>query len=557
MILASAERIAEYTARGIWGSITVDDLFRVAVVSGRDRLAIADASNKADFMPTPKLRLSWVELADLVDALSLRLADAGIGRDDVVGVQLPNCVELAAVYLAAARLGFILSPFPIQYRAHELTDLLPFAGARAFITARDVKGHDAAAMVARDVPSVTKILAWGGPSDGTIQTLDDMGAPDRLRLAGLPRPDANDILTITWTSGTEARPKGVPRSHNYWVTAGQAVAEAGELGDGATLLNPFPMVHVGSLGGMFFPWLIKHGVLVQHQPFDLDVFLRQIAEERISYTVAPPAVLALLRQNAALRTKYDLSSLKSLGTGSAPLSPEVMAWFEAELGLAVWNSFGSSEGCAIFGGRIDVPDPALRATYLPRWGVADIAFASRTSRMQETRLVDPVTEQEVTEAGQSGELRLRGPFVFDGYWNAPTLTQAAFDADGYFRTGDMFELAGDGDVPRYYRFIGRTKEVINRGGVKISPAEIEALLESHPNVREAAVIGMKDARLGERVCAVVATRDGGAITLDDVLDHLRGRQIAIYKLPEHLIVLPALPRNPVGKVLKRELVVPK
>jgi cyclohexanecarboxylate-CoA ligase len=560
MILASAEHIAEYTARGIWGSTTIDDLFRAAVIGGRDRLAIADASNKADFMSTANLRLSWVELADLVDALSLRLADAGIGRDDVVGVQLPNCVELAAVYLAAARLGFILSPFPIQYRAHELADLLPFAGATAFITARNVKGHDAGAMIAEAVPSVATILAWGGPSDGAIQTLDDLAPPDRVRLAAIAARagvTANDILTITWTSGTEARPKGVPRSHNYWITAGQAVAEAGELRDGDTLLNPFPMVHLGSLGGMFFPWLIKRGVLVQHQPFDLDVFLRQIAEEKIAYTVAPPAILALLRQNTAVRTRYDLSSLRSLGTGSAPLSPEVMAWFEDVMGLAVWNTFGSSEGCAIFGGRIDVPDPALRATYLPRWGVPDIDFASRASRLQETRLVDPATGLVATEAGQSGELRLRGPYVFGGYWNAPELTAAAFDTDGYFRTGDMFELAGDGAAPRYYRFIGRNKEVINRGGVKISPAEIEGLLETHPNIREAAVIGMQDPRLGEKVCAVVATRDGGAIALEDVLAHLNGLHIAIYKLPEHLIVLPALPRNPVGKILKRELVAPR
>lgn len=566
MIVASAERIADYTARGIWGSTTIDDLFRAAVIGGRERLAIADASNKGDFTTMAPLRLSWLGLADLVDRLSLRLHEAGIGRDDVVGVQLPNCVELAAVYLAAARLGCIVSPFPIQYRTHELADLLPFAGARAFITARNVKGHDAAAMVAAAVPSVTTILAWGGLSEGIIGTLDDLDAMtlDRLRLADIAARaavTANDSLTITWTSGTEARPKGVARSHNYWITAGQACAEAGELGDGDTLLNPFPMVHVGSLGGMFFPWLIKRGVLVQHQPFDLDVFLRQIAEERIAYTVAPPAVLALLRQNAVLRTRYDLSSLKSLGTGSAPLSPEVMQWFQEELGLAVWNAFGSSEGCALFGNRIDVPDPALRATYLPRFGVPGISFRSWASQVQETRLVDPATEREVTEAGQSGELRLRGAFVFTGYWNDPELSAAAFDADGFFRTGDMFELAdasgaGAGEVPRFYRFIGRVREVINRGGVKISPAEIEALIESHPNVREAAVIAMVDERLGERVCAVVATRDGAPIALETIVAHLKGLQIAVYKLPEHLVQLPALPRNPVGKVRKRDLVVP-
>jgi acyl-CoA synthetase (AMP-forming)/AMP-acid ligase II len=236
-----------------------------------------------------------------------------------------------------------------------------------------------------------------------------------------------------------------------------------------------------------------------------------------------------------------------------------MRWFQDELGLAVWNAFGSSEGCALFGSRIDVPDPALRATYLPRFGVPGISFPSWTSRVQETRLVDPATEREVTEAGKAGELRLRGPFVFTGYWNNPALSAAAFDAEGYYRTGDMFELtdasgAGEGVAPRYYRFIGRSREVISRGGVKISPAEIEALIESHPNVREAAVIGMMDELLGERVCAVVATRDGAPIALDEIVAHLNGLQIAVYKLPERLVQLPALPRNPVGKILKRDLV---
>ena len=196
----------------------------------------------------------------------------------------------------------------------------------------------------------------------------------------------------------------------------------------------------------------------------------------------------------------------------------------------------------------------MRATWLPRFGGPGIRFPSWTSRVQETRLVDTATEREIVATGEPGELRLRGPFVFDGYWNNPELTQAAFDAEGYFRTGDMFELAGEDAVPRYYRFIGRSKEVISRGGTKISPAEIEALIESHPNIREAAVIGMKDDRLGERVCAVVATRDGKDVSLDDIVAHLKARQIAVYKLPERLIVLPALPRNPVGKILKRDLV---
>ncbi len=561
MILTPPERIREYVARGFWGTTTIDDLFRAAVVGGRDRLAIVDAPNKSSFMTTAPLRLSWNELAANVDRLCQRLLAAGIRRDDVIGAQLPNCVELAYLYLAAARLGFILSPFPIQYREHELRDLIGFAGISGFVTARSIRGHDHGAMVARlrrELPNLRFVLAWGGPSGDGIDTLDDLSASeaDRVLVADAARRaavTANDIVTITWTSGTEARPKGVPRHHNYWICAGTAVGQAGLLKDGDALLNPFPMVHVGSLGGMFFPWLIWRGVLVQHQPFELDIFLQQIQDEHINYTVAPPAVLNLLMQNDALRKRYDLTSLRSVGSGSAPLSPWMIRAFQEQYNISVWNSFGSSEGCGLFGSGRDVPDPEARANYLPRFGVAGIEWPSWVARIQETRLVDPETEKVITVRGTPGELRLRGSLVLDQYWNAPEQTRAAFDSEGFFRTGDIFELAGDGEMPRYYHYVGRRSEVINRGGTKISPAEIEALIDGHPKVREAAVIGMLDERLGEVVCAIVALRDGQSLTLEELVDYLRDKKIAVYKLPQQLVVVPQLPRNPVGKVLKREL----
>jgi acyl-CoA synthetase (AMP-forming)/AMP-acid ligase II len=561
MILSSSDRIHEYIARGFWGTTTIDDLFRTAVIGGRDRLAIVDAPNKAAFMSTAPLRLSWNELATNVDRLCQRLLAAGVKRDDVIGAQLPNCVELAYLYLAAARLGFILSPFPIQYREHELRDLIGFAGICGFITARSIRGHDHGAMVndlSTDLPNLRFVLAWGGPSGDGIDTLDDLysSPPDRVLVADAARRaavTANDIITITWTSGTEARPKGVPRHHNYWICAGTAVGQAGLLEDGDALLNPFPMVHVGSLGGMFFPWLIWRGVLVQHQPFELDIFLQQIQDEHINYTVAPPAVLNLLMQNDALRKRYNLGSLRSVGSGSAPLSPWMIRAFQEQCDISVWNSFGSSEGCGLFGSSRDVPDPEARANYLPRFGVEGVEWPSWVAHIQETRLVDPETDKVISERGIPGELRLRGSLVLDEYWNAPEQTQAAFDSEGFFRTGDIFELAGDGDVPRYYHYVGRRSEVINRGGTKISPAEIEALIDGHPKVREAAVIGLVDERLGELVCAVVALRDGQSLYLEELVDYLKGKKIAVYKLPQRLFVVPQLPRNPVGKVLKREL----
>ena len=567
MIPFSTQAIEAFTQRGIWGTTTVDDLFRCAVIGAHDRLAIVDPPDKQAMTGLPPLRLNWLELDAMVDRLCSRFMLLGLDKDDIVAVQLPNCVELAVVYLAAARLGLILSPFPIQYREHELSDLLAFVDARAMVTMGHIKGHGHAAMalaLRAQLPLLRPVLVWGSsPAEAAqlsaLERLDTLPLDPVHRAAVAKRNraaaiDANEVFTITWTSGTEARPKGVPKTHNHWICAGIACAQAGELGDGEVLLNPFPMTHIGSLGGMFFPWLIKRGVLVQHQPFDMETFLQQIASERVAYTVAPPAALNLLVQNEALMRKYDLSSLRNVGSGSAPLSPAMMRGLHERYGISVWNSFGSSEGCALFGSARDVPDPEARSEYLPRFGVTGITWPSWVAGIQETRLVDPDTEQEITAAGRAGELRLRGPLVFSGYWNDPEQTRRAFDGLGYYRTGDMFELAGDGPVPRYYHYLARYQDVVNRGGTKISPVEIETLIDGHPKVREAAVIGLADDRLGEIVCAVVALRDRAApITLEELTRFLRDRKIAVYKLPERLLLVDALPRNPVGKVLKRAL----
>ncbi|HXC41105.1 MAG TPA: class I adenylate-forming enzyme family protein [Burkholderiales bacterium] len=566
MIPFSAETIRDYTNRGVWGRTTVDDLFRIAVLGGRERLAIVDPPDKQAMTGVAPLRLNWLELDDMVDRLAARFLALGLKKDDIVAVQLPNCVELAMVYLAVARLGLIISPFPIQYRDHELIDLLGFVDARVMITFGRIKGHDHVAMLAgvkKHLPGLKGVLAWGASASEAqsldAQSLDNLreGVLDRAAVLDASRAaavDANEVFTITWTSGTEARPKGVPKTHNHWMCAGIACAEAGELRDGEVLLNPFPMTHIGSLGGMFFPWLLKGGVLVQHQPFELDTFLTQLASERVAYTVAPPAVLNLLVQNQALMDKYDLSALHSVGSGSAPLSPWMIRGLFDRYGISVWNSFGSSEGCALFGAGRDIPDPEARAEYLPRFGVKGIGWSSWVAGAQETRLVDPATEQEITQPGQPGELRLRGPLVFSGYWNDPEQTRRAFDADGWYKTGDTFEIAGEGPTPRYYHYLARTKDVVNRGGMKISPAELETLIDGHPKVREAAVIGVPDARMGEVVCAVVVPRDPAAkLELKELTDYLRDKRIAVYKLPERLAIVDALPRNPVGKVLKRDL----
>ena len=169
-----------------------------------------------------------------------------------------------------------------------------------------------------------------------------------------------------------------------------------------------------------------------------------------------------------------------------------------------------------------------------------------------TRLVDPDTGLDIDTPGTPGELRVRGPAIFPGYFRAPDMTARAFDSQGYYRTGDLFEIAGE--RRELYRFVGRLKDIIVRGGFNISSEELEALLLAHPKVREAAIVGYPDDNLGERVCAVVVPQAGATLELPELVAFLRTeKKVASYKLPEKLLLLDALPRNPVGKVLKRDL----
>lgn len=550
------ERVAEYRRLGWWRGQTVDALFRLAVAAQGEREALIDAPNRGALTGTPPKRLTWAEADAATDALVAAFSDRGVRRGDVVVTQLPNVVEGVLALLACARLGAILSPVAMAYRGHELRQILPSVTPRLFLTLGVFHGHDHAAMALA--------LKGEGLFEGDVVSLGSTSPPRGHALDALLAEgpavavtpddlDAAEALTICWTSGTEAAPKGVPRHHDHWVINGEALAEAAGLGSGDTLLNPFPLINIAAIGGMVMPWLVCQGRLVQHHPFDLPVFLSQMQDEAVAYTVAPPAVLNMLLQNAALLSATDLSALKCLGSGSAPLAPWMVKGWQDRYGVTVMNVFGSNEGASLFSTGEAIPDPEQRARFFPRFGAEGVGWPAAFPAKIRTRLVDPETGAEITEPGLEGELRIAGAMTFDGYWQAPELTRQAFDDDGFFRTGDLFEIAPEAGG-RFYRFVGRRKEIIIRGGVNISPAELDGLIESHPVVREAACVAYPDERLGERVCAVVALKPGPVgLTLEDLTAHLKGHDVAAFKLPERLRIIEALPRNPLGKVLRRDL----
>lgn len=543
----------------MWPNRTFDEMFRARAALAPGREAIVDPPNRAAVIDGAPCRLTWEHVAAKVDVLAENLWRCGLRKDDVVVAQLANSWELFAFYFACFRRGIVVSPVPAQYRDHELRYILGHTGARTLVTNTRIGGHEHGAMAERlrkECAGLEMVLLLGNGKDippGALDLSAMMAGP----LPGSAAPGetvfADDVATILWTSGSEGRPKGIPRSHSQWLVSLDSIADAFHLPDGARLLNGRPLVNHGAMQGTLLPWLSRTGTVILHHPFALEVYAQQLRDERIDFTSIAPAILVSLLNEPSLLDGVDLTRLGAVASGSAPLPPSVVIEFEQRFGVRIVNLYGSTEGASLGSVPDDIPDAAIRATMFPRLGVAGFDWSYPTGRLQETVLIDPDTDTEVVTAGKPGELRVRGPIVFDGYFNDPELTRAAFDSNGYYRTGDLFEL--DGDRLQYYRYVGRSKDIIVRGGFNVSAAEVENLVAAYPSVKEVAVIGTPDQRLGERICAVVAMRDGHAApTLDEVIDFLRReKHVSNLKLPEKLVAVDSLPRNANTKVDKRRL----
>ncbi len=514
MGLHPAERVREYRDKGYWNDDMIDSLLRERVREHGAIPAIVDPLNRAALVDGPVRSLTWPELDEQVSRLAQVLLDLGVRPGDVVGVQLPNTVEIAIAFLAIVRIGAIVAPFPVQYRAYELTQLSGVAEVRVFITASRISTRPAAAEIAglrARIPSLRTVAAFGSGLPAGVVALDERiaAADDRSGLAAhlaAFAPDPNDCVTICWTSGTESTPKGVQRTHYDWMAMCTSTVEGPELTASDVLLNPFPMVNMAGINGMFLPWLKVGGLLVQHHPFDLPTFLRQIEQYRATYTVAPPALLTMLLHNDALLAQADISSLRLLGSGSTPLAPSLLQGWHDKLGIEIMNFYGSNEGIALLGGPKDIPDPSVRALYFPRYGAPGRTWSFSMARWTLARIVDPATE--------TGDHRGRGPrrAAHQGPWRVPRLPAGKRRA-GAVRPGRLPEdrrHPGDRRRPASVPALrGPRQDMVVRGGMKISAAELETHVAGHPKVADVAVVAYPDAVLGERACVVVVPRAGG------------------------------------------------
>lgn len=552
MVTATKDKRQLYREQGWWGDTTLADMFRANAGIHPERLALVDPPNRAVFAFGEPQRLTYAQMLAETERLAGALLANGIGKDDVIMVQLPNISEFVNLYFAAATIGAVVSPAAVQYRSHELSEMYRIAKPSAFVCATRFKGNDHLSTARKVIGAGCQIMTFGPDAPDDAVDLSAARADPGLLAAHRKthRVDADDVFTICWTSGTTGTPKGVPRSHNHWIAIAPGTYQPSGLRDGDVMLNPFPLINMASIGGVTMSWLRVCGTMVLHHPFDPQVFLGQIATERPQFTIAPPAVLNMLLQNEELLAKVDLSSLRTIGSGSAPLAPSMVSGFQERFGIMVVNLFGSNEGMSLVTGPEAVPDPVERASYFPREMVLEPMLGGTAAAMAETRLVSIGDGSEITEMGVPGELEIRGPSVFEGYHDAPEQTEAAFTPDGFFRTGDLFEIAGDG---RFYRFVGRCKDLIIRGGVNIAPEEIDQLLVGHPLLAEACAFSLPDPVMGERIGLAYVPREDREITLEEVTDFLREKDLAVFKLPERMYRFEALPRNVTNKAMRSEV----
>ena len=556
MILTPENRIKIFTENGWWGDDTLYSIFQKACNESPNNEALLDPPNRNQITGDDPKRLNFSEINYIVEKYSSVFFKAGLRKDDIVIIQLPNIVELPILYLALTQLGIIISPIPMQYRNYEIKKIVNDIKPKGYVGISNFNDEPFSSKFEESFNKKLTLFSIG-EIDNFI-TLDKENSDENIdeeKEVYLNKINitANDILTICWTSGTTGMPKGVPRSHNLWLAMSKAAYHIADTKMGDILLNPFPLVNMASIGGFLFNWLICQGKLVQHHPFDMQIFLDQMSTEKINYTIAAPAIMNMLLNNKELFENLDLSNLRSIGCGGAPLSDWMVETFQNKYNITIQNIFGSNEGMSLLSSRADVEDPKLRAVYFPRFGVKDYDWKNPVAKTIKTKLVNLETNKEIHDSGVPGELLISGATVFDGYWNSPDANKEVFDQDGYFRTGDMFEISSAETDYKFYKYCGRCKDLIIRGGMNISPEELDYLLISHPSLADVSVTGYDDEILGERVGVVAVLNEGCGVTLEAIIDFLKDLGIAKYKLPENLKIIDELPRNPVGKVLRNEL----
>jgi len=517
-----------YRRNGWWSDVTFSEILKKRVDETPERIAFKDNRRSVTYAQL------WFEVRRFAELLRRQ----GVGHGDVVTLQMPNRIEFPVVFFALELIGAIANKISPDLRAEELRYILDFSRSKAYVCPLQFKGFNYVDMVrsVRGSLSEPVCTVCVDPVQGSdvVSFAQMLSILPEIREENCVRMDPDEIMRMCFTSGTTGNPKGVLHSFNTTLCAARFLNRDMQVTQDDVLLAYLPVaLNWGYL--TLLQSIMAGACTILLERFSARAALDHIASERVTYIpTAPAAIVAML--NAAELSESDCTSLRVIVTGGASASMDMIRQFSSAFpGVHLVELYGMLETGFHSYTRLD--DNPLDV----------IGTVGRCVEEMEVGVLDDTGR--LVEDGQTGELSAKGPSVHLGYLNNPQANTESFTADGWFRTGDLGEIVDEhGNI----RISGRKKEIINRGGKKYFPREIEDLLYEHEAFLQIAIVGVPDTRLGERNCLCAVLKPGAQITLSAVVGMLKGR-VADYKLPEELVVLDEFPTTPSGKIRRVEL----
>jgi 2,3-dihydroxybenzoate-AMP ligase len=527
------EDAEKYNKLRWWFGLTLGDLLDRAADIHPDKEAFVDG----------KTRLTYGEAREKANKLAVGLMDLGIQPLDRVLVQLPNWNEFVFAYFALQKIGAIVVLLIDRYRQLEINHLIGLTGATGWIVASRYRKTDYIPII-RDVlkehPEVKNVVTVRGdeelPPFSRLERLIEAAELTKENMARLEarRPDPMQVAHMGPTGGTTGTPKIVPRTHNSLVTGIQFCSESWDQCIEDINLIAGPIGHDLTFSKGFMGSVLTLGKVVFLDSTEHKEICETIERERVTSIVWVPTLAQRMLQYEGLN-QHDLSSLKKMHSGGGASHPDLVKDVTEKLKMKFYNAYGATEGMTTITRTTD--DLEVICTTVGR----------PTCPYDTYKVID--FDGNELPPNADGELVLKGPGVFTGYYSNPEENERVFTQDGFFRTGDVAKI----DEKGYIRITGRIKEMINRGGESISATEIERLITRHPDVAVVAVIPMPDPLMGERVCAYVQPKTGAHLTFDGIISFLKKQKASVLQLPERIEFIDAMPYTGAQKVDKKSL----
>ncbi len=528
-----AEDAEKYRRLRCWADLTFGDILDRATDRYPNKEAFVDGAS----------RLTFAQARDRVNRLAISLMNLGIEPTERVLVQLPNWNEFVYVYFALQKIGAVDVLLIDRYRPYEIHHLIRLSGATSWVLPWEYRKTDYLPIireVLKESPQMKNvILASGGDQRDYISLdalIEDAELTEKnMSVLAQRRPDPTQVAHMGPTGGTTGLPKIVPRTHNDLICSSEYAAKAWKMDTRDTCLLVGPIGHDLTFTKGFLGSVLTYGKIVFLDSTDLDDICRVIEREKVTALVWVPTLARRLVGFEGL-DNYDLSTLKKMHCGGGASLPDLIKDVREKLGCTFFNGYGATEGQTTLTRSDDQLETLCTTVGRP------------TCPYDSYKVVD--RDGKELPANTPGELLIKGPGVFTGYYKNPEENEKMFDQDGYFRTGDVAKIDEKGNVT----LAGRIKEMINRGGESISAVEVEKLIVSHPDVVFVAVVPVPDPEMGERVCAYIQPRPGARLHFNDIISFLKDRKASVLHFPERIEFIYAMPFTKAEKIDKGALV---